>query len=287
MIMYMAQVLRWRKLQNGLQNKANTKEWHSTENEKSDSMTQGRILLGVTPLDFGPQKNVESTERKSARIWLECIIYLGNGRYLWKRCKWQERRMSIWWYLQWDCGQQRCFRKNLEQPYVIGTPNEWLAEDYFKEALENVAEQQMEQLSNTQYLNRLSGMQKCDGTKVKDQLFRAFIPEAVYLKDRMQTSAEITLIGEPVTMGSLAAGIEKVYGRSARVFCPLKECENLVGEKDAIILGEEAMEKALKEAKIIVADPLYRPIAPKDCEFYELPHVAFSGRMFLTQILTK
>ena len=99
----------------------------------------------------------------------------------------------------------------------------------------------------------------------------------------MQTSAEITLIGEPVTMGSLAAGIEKVYGRSARVFCPLKECENLVGEKDAIILGEEAMEKVLKEAKIIVADPLYRPIAPKDCEFYELPHVAFSGRMFLTR----
>ena len=40
------------------------------------------------------------------------------------------------------------------------------------------------------------------------------------------------------------------------------------------------MEKALKEAKIIVADPLYRPIAPKDCEFYELPHVAFSGRCF-------
>ena len=96
-------------------------------------------------------------------------------------------------------------------PYVIGTPNEWLAEDISKK-MENVTEQQMEQLSNTQCLNRLSGMQKCDGTKVKDQLSRAFIPEAVYLKDRMQTSAEITLIGEPVTMGSLAATAEH-HGR--------------------------------------------------------------------------
>ena len=102
----------------------------------------------------------------------------------------------------------------------------------------------------------------------------------VYLQNRMQKEAEITLIGEPVTMGSLAAGIEKKYGHSVRVFCPLKECENLVGEKDAIVLGEEAMEEALKDAQIIVADPLYKPICPAKCTFYELPHVAFSGRLW-------
>ena len=98
----------------------------------------------------------------------------------------------------------------------------------------------------------------------------------------MQKDVEITLIGEPVTMGSLAAGIEKTYGRSTRVLCPLKECEDLIGEKDAIVLGEEAMEEALKDEKIIVADPLYKPICPKECEFYELPHVAFSGRIVVS-----
>ena len=96
----------------------------------------------------------------------------------------------------------------------------------------------------------------------------------------MQQEAEITLIGEPVTMGSLAAGIEKQYGRAARVLCPLKECDTLLGQKDAVVLGEEAMEEALKSARIIVADPLYRPICPKDSTFYELPHVAFSGRIY-------
>ena len=43
---------------------------------------------------------------------------------------------------------------------------------------------------------------------------------------------------------------------------------------------EEAMEEALKSAGIIVADPLYRPICPGDSIFYELPHVAFSGRIY-------
>ena len=133
-------------------------------------------------------------------------------------------------------------------PYVIGTPNEWLTEDICN-ALELAV------------------------TKKENQ-------KAVYLQKRMPKEAKITLIGEPVTMGSLAAGIEKHYGHSTRVLCPLKECEALIGEKDKVVLGEEAMEEELKNAKIIVADPLYKPICPKNCTFYELAHVAFSGRIY-------
>ena len=210
-------------------------------------------LLGVTPLDFGPQKNVNLLKENLQEYgWNVLSTWaMGDSLETLQMAGTAEVNLVV---SAVGLRAAKVLQEKFGTPYVIGTPNEWLAEDISKK-MENVI----------------------------DQLSRAFIPEAVYLKDRMQTSAEITLIGEPVTMGSLAAGIEKVYGRSARVFCPLKECENLVGEKDTIILGEEAMEKALKEAKIIVADPLYRPIAPKDCEFYELPHVAFSGRMFLTR----
>ena len=210
-------------------------------------------LLGVTPLDFGPQKNVNLLKENLQKYgWNVLSTWaMGDSLETLQLAGTAEVNLVV---SAVGLRAAKVLQEKFGTPYVIGTPNEWLAENISKK-MENAIEQ-------------LSG---------------AFIPEAVYLKDRMQTSAEITLIGEPVTMGSLAAGIEKVYGRSARVFCPLKECENLVGEKDAIILGEEAMEKALKEAKIIVADPLYRPIAPKDCEFYELPHVAFSGRMFLTR----
>ena len=210
-------------------------------------------LLGVTPLDFGPQKNVNLLKENLQKYgWNVLSTWaMGDSLETLQLAGTAEVNLVV---SAVGLRAAKVLQEKFGTPYVIGTPNEWLAENISKK-MENAIEQ-------------LSG---------------AFIPEAVYLKDRMQTSAEIILIGEPVTMGSLAAGIEKVYGRSARVFCPLKECEKLIGEKDAIVLGEEAMEKALKDAKIIVADPLYRPIVPKDCEFYELPHVAFSGRIFLSR----
>ena len=91
----------------------------------------------------------------------------------------------------------------------------------------------------------------------------------------------ITLIGEPVTIGSLAAIIERRYHYKTRILCPLENAEGLLGEHDLKICGEEEMENALKNAQIVVADPLYRPICPVECEFYERAHIAFSGRMFL------
>ena len=210
-------------------------------------------LLGVTPLDFGPQKNVNLLKENLHKYgWNVLSTWaMGDSLETLQMAGTAEVNLVV---SAVGLRAAKVLQEKFGTPYVIGIPNEWLAEDISKK-MENVIE----------------------------QLSSAFIPEAVYLKDRMQKDAEITLIGEPVTMGSLAAGIEKIYGRSARVFCPLKECENLIGEKDVIVFGEEAMEEALKDAKIIVADPLYRLIAPKDCEFYELPHVAFSGRMFLTR----
>ena len=85
-------------------------------------------------------------------------------------------------------------------------------------------------------------------------------------------------------MGSLAAAIEKKYHRSVRVICPLETHEGLLGENDCVAKGEGEMENLLKDAEIIVADPLYRPICPKQSRFYELPHIAFSGRIFLKDI---
>ena len=161
---------------------------------------------------------------------------------------------------------------------MIGTPNQWLAED-ISNALETAiarctAETQQSVTTQQSTIEQYSTV--IDGASATQQAD----PAALYLQNRMRQNAEITLIGEPVTMGSLAAGIEKKYGHSTRVFCPLKGCEALLGKKDKVVLGEEAMEEALKDSKIIVADPLYRPICPKDSTFYELPHVAVSGRMF-------
>ena len=204
-------------------------------------------LLGVTPLDFGPQKNVEIMKENLHNYGWNVLSAWAMGDTLETLQQAGTADVNL---VVSAVGLRaaKVLQEKFGTPYVIGTPNEWLAET-ISEALEEAVEQQTDR-------------------------------KIVYLQNRMLKEAEITLIGEPVTMGSLAAGIEKKYGHSVRVFCPLKECENLVGEKDAIVLGEEAMEEALRDEKIIVADPLYKPICPAKCTFYELPHVAFSGRLW-------
>lgn len=218
-------------------------------NPKKKEKRSGRSvnLLGVTPLDFGPQKNVEIMKENLHNYGWNVLSAWAMGDTLETLQQAGTADVNL---VVSAVGLRaaKVLQEKFGTPYVIGTANEWLAET-ISEALEEAAEQQTDR-------------------------------KIVYLQNRMQKEAEITLIGEPVTMGSLAAGIEKKYGHSVRVFCPLKECENLVGEKDAIVLGEEAMEEALRDAKIIVADPLYKPICPAKCTFYELPHVAFSGRLW-------
>ena len=251
--------------------------------EKENKFGRSVNLLGVTPLDFGSQKNVELLKENLRKYGWNVLSTWAMGDNLETLQLAGDADVNL---VVSAVGLRaaKVLQEKFGTPYVIGTPNEWLAEDIAK-ALERAIEQQLEQLSDVKGLSAASEsqvIQECDSSKNTKQEARKFDSEIVYLQNRMQKDVEITLIGEPVTMGSLAAGIEKTYGRSTRVFCPLKECEDFIGEKDAIVLGEEAMEEALRDAKIIVADPLYKPICPKECEFYELPHVAFSGRIFVS-----
>lgn len=220
---------------------------NSEKQEKKESNSHTVNLLGVTPLDFGPQKNVEALKENLQKYGWEVTSSwaMGDDLETLQRSGKAEINLVV---SAVGLRAAKVLWETYKIPYVIGTPNEWLAEDISK-ALEGAVTQQT-------------------------------TSKAVYLENRMQADVQITLIGEPVTMGSLAAGIEKHYGHSTRVLCPLKECESLIGEKDKVVLGEEAMEEELKGAKIIVADPLYKPICPKDSTFYELAHVAFSGRIY-------
>lgn len=91
---------------------------------------------------------------------------------------------------------------------------------------------------------------------------------------------QTVLIGEPVTMGSLAAAIALETGRHPRILCPLEQCEELLTDNMTLTAGEEEVESQIREAKTVIADPLYRPIVPCDAKFVPLPHEAFSGRVF-------
>ena len=228
--------------------------------ENDSSSLRSVNLLGVTPLDFGPQENVEVLKENLKEYGWNVLSTWAMGEDLETLQKSGEADVNL---VVSAVGLRaaKFLWETYKIPYVIGTPNEWLAED-----ISNVLERVIVQHSGIEQQSTIAGQAD---------------PAVAYLQNCIQQEAEITLIGEPVTMGSLAAGIEKKYGHAARVFCPLKGCETLLGKRDRVVLGEEAMEEALKDSKIIVADPLYRPICPKNSTFYELPHVAFSGRIYL------
>ena len=48
--------------------------------------------------------------------------------------------------------------------------------------------------------------------------------------------------------------------------------------------SEEEIMEALEDMKMVIADPLYRPICPEKTKFIPLPAESFSGRIYRNEI---
>ena len=101
-----------------------------------------------------------------------------------------------------------------------------------------------------------------------------------YNKELSGSPAEYTLIGDPVIASSLAAAIELRTGKGTRVLCPTEITKGLLRPGDFRIIGEEDAETAVRDAKTLIADPMYRLICPGETDLLPLPHLAISGRMY-------
>lgn len=207
-------------------------------------------LLGVTPLDFGSLSHVQAMKRSLEQAGWEVLSTWAMGDDLDALARAGEAAVNL---VVSSVGLRSAevLKRKFGTPYVVGTPV-----GKFTERLVNILEQTVESREDT----------------------------IAYLSNRLAGEAEITVIGEPVTMGSLAAAIEMQTKRPVQVLCPLRETEGLLSFNDAAVRGEEELEMRLKGAKNIVADPLYRPICPPENRFYELPHIAFSGRIYLKKL---
>ena len=231
----------------------------SAETERTHVHTLN--ILGATPLDFGPQQNVDALKQRLKEYGWEVLSTWAMGDSLEDLSRAGEAEVNL---VVSSVGlpTAKVLEEKIGTPYIIGTPVDGFIEELIQALNEKIQNQ-----------NRQLPEEQAD-TKQK----------APYLQKRLQAPAEITIIGEAVTMGSLATSIEKKYHRAVRVICPLETHEGLLGENDCTARGEEEMEELLKDAGIILADPLYRPICPRNARFYELPHIAFSGRIFLKDI---
>ena len=241
----------------------NDKAEAGIENERDHRRVN---LLGVTPLDFGPLDHAETIKRSLEQYGWQINSMWAMGDSLDQLSKSADAAVNV---VVSSVGLRaaKVLQRKFGTPYVVGAPVGRFTEK-LSEAMEAAV----------------------SGPKAENVVYAACrkvsenLQDANKAEENTRHQAEITLIGEPVTMGSLAAAIELQYGRSVRVLCPLEETEGLLAPGDEAVCGEEMMEEKLKDAGIIAADPLYRPICPKDAQFYELPHIAFSGRIYLKKI---
>ena len=216
-------------------------------------------LLGVTPLDFGPQEHVEALKRNVEQTGWKVLSTWAMGDTLedFERAPEAEVNLVV---SSVGLRAAEVLQERFGTPYVIGTP----IRGFMKILL-----LAMEEERQVAYFEK--GKYPEDGKRIGG------------LTSESGQRAPLVVIGEPVIMESLAAAIEQHYQMPVKVICPLRKTAGLLAQGDITVHGEEELEQALqglKNVKGIVADPLYRPVCPNNVEFYELPHIAFSGRIY-------
>ena len=243
-------------------------------------------LLGVTPLDFGPQPMVDAMKKRLEERGWEILSTWAMGDTLEELGRAGEAEVNL---VVSSVGipAANVLREKFGTPFLVGTPVEGY-EDEISDALEKAAGSFYEAFEY-----KKENPAEKNGTQIsgrQEELWKVTPDQVIYLRKKDSPlsgfipTPDITLIGEPVTMGSLAAAIEQKCGKKVQLLCPLEITEGLLRRGDEAIRGEEAMEEKLKTARIIVADPLYRPICPESATFYEMPHIAFSGRIYLKNL---
>ena len=88
------------------------------------------------------------------------------------------------------------------------------------------------------------------------------------------------IIGETVFAESLSRALEAAIGLPFTAIVPMETDDELLLPGTLRLTDEDELSPVLREAALIIADPLYQPICPAGAAFLSLPHIAFSGRLY-------
>lgn len=214
--------------------------------EKTSNLSAN--ILGLTPLDFSVNGSDASMVKFLEDAGFEVISKWAMGSTLEELT--EAGRASVNLAVSaTGLGAAKALKELFGTPYVVGTP----IGAVYQEELKNVL------------LEAAKG--------ITSELEMSSLP-----------NSEIAVIGEGVTSLSLAQAIELEYGIGVKVLCATECDKKLLRTKDVMTNGEEDVIEALQGMKMVIADPLYRPICPKDAKFMSLPAESFSGRIYRNEI---
>lgn len=211
-------------------------------------------ILGLTPLDFSVNGSDQSVKTFLEREGFEVISSWAMGSSLEEIANAGRASVNLVVSAA-GLGAAKALKEMFGTPYVVGTP--------IGAAYQNVLAQRLLEAAKTCKMPE-------DG---KGTVWPSSIP-----------ASDIAVIGEGITSLSLAQAIELEYSRGVKVLCAT-ECEKaLLREKDVLTPYEDDIIEALQGMKMVIADPLYRPICPKNAKFIPLPAENFSGRIYRKDI---
>ena len=205
-------------------------------------------LLGVTPLDFSINGNAENLKSALAAHGIGVVSdwAMGDTLEILQNAASAHVNLVVSYA---GIGAAKRLRERFGIPYVIGRPYD-------------------------KHWNSMLGERIRTAAETGENQFPQVNREA----------AEIAVIGEGVSSMSLAAAIGLETGIPVRAVAATEYDANLLGTSDRIARDEDELIPLLDGAKIIIADPLYQPVCPKDAKFIRLPHEGFSGRIFRSEI---
>lgn len=233
-------------------NRSEQRRIENTEAKQSNSKIKINIL-GATPLDFSVNSTLDSIKEFLSRHF-EIISTFAMGSTIEDIQKAGEADVNL---VISSVGfpAAKVLEERFSTPYVIGTPVKGFA-DIIAEKLMDAA---WTKQSQTAYFSVISSDKNA-------------ITEGIYI------------IGESVISQSLKAVLSLKQGIAATVICPLETEPEYIGENVLLLSSEEEIKEAIAEAKIVIADPIYKTICSEKTNFISLPHEAFSGRIHRKEI---
>lgn len=252
-------------------------------------------LLGVTPLDFSINGNVDALRKvfEKAGIPVNCCAAMGESfdslRHIF--------RASVNVVVS-SCGRRlaRYMEQTAGIPYVEGAPIGAYGAARLPELAKEAYERKRASLEGDSHgaLDGTSGSAELPSSRGASGSLRMLLAkkkgdsEGIYLwkgnpaHDRWDVpDGQILIIGEEVFAQSLAAAINQLAPdcrHGLRAFAVWPDVDHG--------FPEDVLAELIRKTRYIIGDPLYRTI-PHDSKqntFVDFPHEAYSGRIFRDQI---